>query len=101
MKKEASSVWLKDSVNDSIFDPVKVLGFQIRKSTLLIVLLLLANAIGYLAASSYFNDNTCLACSENEEAVLEEAGAYGDKKTAIVDWTFTLIRFLGSGTKAQ
>jgi hypothetical protein len=101
MKKVASSVQLKDSINDSIFDPVKVLGFQIRKSTLLIIMLLLANVIGYFAASSYFNDNTCLACSQNEEAVLEEAGAYGDKKTAIVDWTFTLIRFLGSGTKAQ
>lgn len=92
---------LKDSVNDSIFDPVKVLGFQIRKSTLLIIMLLLANAIGYFVANKYFTDNTCLACAESEEAVLDNAGAYGDKKTAIVDWTFTLIRFLGSGTKAQ
>jgi hypothetical protein len=101
MKKAASSVVLKDSINDSIFDPVKVLGFQIRKSTLLIILLVIANAIGYVAASRYFNDNTCLACTQDEETILEEAGGYGDKKTAIIDWTFTLIRFLGSGAKAQ
>jgi hypothetical protein len=101
MKKETSSVLLKHSSNDSNFDPMKMPGIKIRKSTLLIILLLLANVIGYLTASNYFEDKTCLACSRKEETLPDEAGAYGDKKTAVIDWTFTLFRFLGSGASAR
>jgi hypothetical protein len=83
------------------FEGVKIAGIRLNKATLLILLLLLANAIGFFAARQYFDRNTCIACTEESESGLEKESTFTDGKTLIYDWTFTLIRFLGSGAQAR
>jgi len=96
-----SSSTLQNTPESIIFERVKIAGIRLNKATVLILLLLLANAIGFFTARQYFDRNTCVACTEEQESRLEKEASFTDGKTLIYDWTSTLIRFLGSGAQAR
>jgi len=77
---------------------VKAAGSIFSRKVVLIGLLLLANIIGYLVARNYFTRNACMTCSNKEE--MHEAAPSGkvkDGSKSILNWTYTLIRQLGTG----
>lgn len=69
----------------------------INKKVILIGLLLLANLIGFMVARNYFNRNSCMTCAAPQEIHKHSGSGVSEGTGSLFNWTFTLIRSLGSG----
>ncbi|MBU6323943.1 MAG: hypothetical protein KJS92_00510 [Bacteroidetes bacterium] len=72
-------------------------GSIFNKKVILIGLLLLANLIGFVVARNYFTRNACMTCAAPREIHKHSGNGVSEGKGTLLNWTFTLIRSLGSG----